>query len=76
MIKASLKDLEMEMFLRMRDKGLIVWETKDGKKIPINELSDSHLTNIISFLYKKMYDDDNDMEMLENYDDTLFYDKE
>ena len=32
------------------------WVTKDGKVIPIHEMSDSHLVNTINFLNKKHTD--------------------
>ena len=46
-MKASIHDLAKELWLRQRNTGQIVWKTKDGKEIPINEMSDSHLINAI-----------------------------
>lgn len=49
-MKATLTDLELELWLRSREKGEILWTTKEGNKIPINEMSDEHLLNTIHFL--------------------------
>lgn len=49
-MKAELKDLLNERWLRMRERGEIVWTTKDGEEIPIKELSDTHLDNIINMI--------------------------
>jgi hypothetical protein len=49
MIKAGKKEIELELFLRMRKKSL-VWETKQGENIPLAELSNSHLVNIYNML--------------------------
>lgn len=49
-MKADLKDLLNERWLRMRERGEIVWTTKDGEEIPIKELSDTHLDNIINMI--------------------------
>ena len=58
MRKATLKDLYMEKFLRDREQGKIIWKTKDGKEIPMKELTDSHLDNIIKHLIDaKEYND-------------------
>lgn len=50
MKQATLKDLELELWLRSRDKGEMVWQTKDGKIIPIKDMSDTHLFNAINKL--------------------------
>lgn len=46
------KIFEMEMYLRMRERGMIVWITKDGKEVPINEMSDQHLMNAYKCLIR------------------------
>ena len=51
---ASVKDLELELFLRKRQAGVLVWKTKDGTKIPIKDLSDEHLNNILNLISRKM----------------------
>ena len=45
---ATLEDLKFEQFLRNRNSGKLVWKTKEGKIIPLKELSDEHLTNILN----------------------------
>ena len=49
-MKATLEDLKRELWLRNRNNGSIVWTTKDGRKIPINEMSDEHLLNTINMI--------------------------
>ena len=50
---ASKKDLELELFLRKRQAGILVWKSKDGKEIPIKDLKDGHLVNILNLLDRK-----------------------
>ena len=50
---ADIDDLIQEQWLRKRDKGEIVWKTRTGNEIPINEMTDSHLENTINYLIKK-----------------------
>ena len=50
MKQATIKDLELELWLRRRDKGEMVWQTKDGKIIPIKDMTDTHLFNAINKL--------------------------
>ena len=52
-MKADLKDLELEQWLRAREKGEIKWVTKDGREIPINEMTDTHLENAINYIVER-----------------------
>ena len=45
--KASLDDLYKELWLRKRNSGELVWETRDHQFIPIKDMTDSHLENAI-----------------------------
>lgn len=45
---ATIEDLRLEQFLRNRNSGKLVWKTKEGRIIPLKELSDEHLTNILN----------------------------
>lgn len=56
MVKASIDDITQELWLRLREKKYIVWETKDGKQIPIQDLTEEHLINIINCTYGTNYD--------------------
>ena len=53
--KATLRDLKLEQWFRKREAGEIVWKTKDGNLIPINEMSDSHLQNAINHVEERNY---------------------
>lgn len=50
---ATYDDLRLELWLRKREKGEIIWE--DGNKVqrPIKSLSDEHLQNILNYLDRK-----------------------
>lgn len=50
---ADIDDLIQEQWLRKRNKGEIIWKTRTGNEIPINEMTDSHLENTINYLIKK-----------------------
>jgi hypothetical protein len=50
--QATIEDLEKELWLRVRNAGNIVWFTKKGEQIPINEMSDEHLVNTLKMLYR------------------------
>ena len=53
MIKANLKDLKMELWLRLRDEGKIKWTCRNGEQIAIKNMSFNHLVNTIKMLEKQ-----------------------
>ena len=55
-MKATIDDITQELWFRLREKKYIVWETKDGQQIPIQDLSDTHLINIIKCCDGTNYD--------------------
>ena len=42
------RDMEYLRISNEADKG--IWTTRDGRKIPITEMTDAHLTNTINYL--------------------------
>ena len=46
----TLEMLKLELFLRLRDKGTLVWTTKTGNIIPIKDMSNKHLINTIRMI--------------------------
>lgn len=53
MRKATIKDLELELWLRQRNFGSIIWTTKDGKNISIKDMDNNHLVNTLKMLLKQ-----------------------
>lgn len=47
---ASLDDLKKELWLRRRDKGVLVWKDRQGNITSIKDMEDSHLINTINYL--------------------------
>lgn len=70
-MKAALKDLYQEVWLRQRERGLILWTTKEGKDIPINEMSDDHLVNTINMLLRNKAKAEEERELREEEWDHL-----
>lgn len=54
MKKASIEDLEKELWLREREEKY--WETKDGKRIPLKEMTTEHIMNAINY-FDRVYDE-------------------
>lgn len=50
---ADIEDLKLELWLRKRNAGEIIWTTKNKQSISIKDMSDKHLVNTIAFLEKK-----------------------
>lgn len=47
MVKATLSDLRLELWLRKRDS--LYWETRDGKQIPLKQMSTEHIINALNY---------------------------
>ena len=52
MKQATIDDLVKERWVRNRNNGTLKWVTKDGKEIPIKDMTDEHLENAIKALIK------------------------
>lgn len=53
MKQATIQDLKLELWLRQRNSGYIIWTTKDDKNIPIKDMNNNHLVNTINMLLKQ-----------------------
>ena len=49
-MSADINDLKLELWLRRRNSGELVWVTKANTKIPIKDMSTSHVINAINML--------------------------
>ena len=72
-MKANLDILKLELFLRLRNDGKIVWKTKEGKVIPIKNMTDKHLINTINMLEGQQAFEDECNEALSSIGDREFY---
>lgn len=55
---ADIEDIRLEMWLRERERGEIRWKTKSGEEIPIKDLLDKHLENILKMVERDAVSDD------------------
>ena len=53
MVEATLNDLELELWLRQRERKEIIWITKQGIQIPINDMTDEHIINAINCMIRQ-----------------------
>ena len=66
-MKANLKDLKTELWLRLRDEGKIKWTCRNGEQIAIKDMSFNHLVNTIKMLEKQ----ENDFEHIGDGDNII-----
>lgn len=45
---ADIEDLTKELWFRQRNEGQLKWKTKDGKQIPIKDMTTQHIINAIN----------------------------
>lgn len=53
-MKATINDLVLERWFRLRSSGELKWETRDGKQVPLKDMTDEHLLNAIRRERRKM----------------------
>lgn len=74
MKKATIQDLKLELWLRQRNSGLIYWETKNNKKIPIKDMDNNHLVNTLKMLLRNAEREDFYDEHIGDMDPMDYYD--
>ena len=64
-MNADADDLKLELWLRRRNSGELVWSTKANTKIPIKDMSTQHIINALNMLERQ-----NELEdiLLDNLD--------
>jgi len=64
-------DLELELWLRKRNSGELVWTTRDGTRIPLKDMEEGHLKNALRMLKENSFLERNaflEAILLENQD--------
>ena len=60
-MNATIEDIRLEIWLRMRNSGDLVWKSK-SKEIPIKDMELSHLLNTYQLLLRKSKSESTDID--------------
>lgn len=58
MDEATIADLLLEKWLRSRNSGQLCWKTRDGRAVPLKDMSDKHLQNALDMLNRDKAEED------------------
>lgn len=60
--------LKLELILRGLKDGSISWKTKDGKEIPVKDMSTQHIINVIKLSERKDREWEDNLDALSGFD--------
>lgn len=69
----ALEVLKFEKLLRARNNGSLMWTTRDGRQVPVKDMTDEHLNNSITMLERAQEHQEMLMEALSSAPNYLFY---
>lgn len=70
---ATINDIKLKLWLRARNSGKLVWRTKENKEIPIKDLDDKYLHNILNMLENQEEKEEEELEALASVGDAPFF---
>ena len=53
MPRATARDIELELWLRKRNSGELFWTTRSGTQLPLKDMDEGHLRNVLRLLREK-----------------------